>query len=69
MTMNGVPFRCAFAPRMLRCCRNPTTGPSSAKIAFQARVRSRKLMKKGAITRMSASACQSGYLRSPTPMK
>ena len=58
--MNGVPVTCASAGSNESACSEVTTTPSSEKICFQARVRSRKLMKNGAMTRMSASDCQSG---------
>ena len=42
---------------------------SSDRSCFHASVRSRKLMKNGAITSTSMRLCSSGHLRAFTPMK
>ena len=42
---------------------------SSDRICFHASVRSRKLMKNGAMTRTSMRLCSSGQRRAFTPMK
>ncbi len=52
-TATGVASSRPSAPRMCRVCRVFTTNPSSARISFHDRVRTRKLVKNGAMTSTS----------------
>ena len=68
-SQKGVPVKCASGPRSESAFREVMMNDSSDRICFHARVRSRKLMKNGAITSTSIRLCRSGHLRAFTPMK
>src|ERR1700712_3287886 len=68
-TAKGVPVMCPSGGSTESALGTGTTGPSSENNCFQASVRSRKLMKNGAITSVSSRLCSSGQRLTLTPMK
>ena len=69
ITANGVPVKCASGAISDSAFSEVMTNDSSERSCFHASVRSRKLMKNGAITSTSMRLCSSGQRRAFTPMK